>query len=125
MYELIVQSHFDAAHYLRDYPGKCAQVHGHSWDVEVVLQGEQLDNLGMLVDFGIVKAELNRICDQLDHKMINEHSYFQEHNPTAENLARFFHEQLTEWVKTRYSHIIVASVEVWESPRASIRYKAI
>lgn len=122
MYELVVQSHFDAAHSLREYPGKCAQIHGHTWQVEVVLYGTQLDDTGMLIDFFDVKTFLNRICEQLDHRLINDHEYFKTYNPTAENLSRFFYEELASWVKQTYPHVLIRSVQIWESPKTSVRY---
>ncbi|MTV48642.1 6-carboxytetrahydropterin synthase QueD [Heliobacillus mobilis] len=122
MYELIVQTHFDAAHFLREYPGKCAQVHGHTWQVEVTIVGRELDKLGMLVDFVDVKRALTAICEQLDHRMINEHPCFQQTNPTAENLSRFFCEELASWLQGNHPHLRVGAVRIWESPRASVRY---
>ncbi|MCW2277419.1 6-carboxytetrahydropterin synthase QueD [Heliophilum fasciatum] len=122
MYELIVQSHFDAAHFLRDYPGKCANVHGHTWQVELAVGGTQLDSLGILVDFYQLKTQLNKVCDSLDHRMINEQEPFLTQNPTAENLSRYFYESLTAWLKTAYPGNVVRYVRVWESPKASVRY---
>ncbi|MBM7865318.1 6-carboxytetrahydropterin synthase QueD [Heliobacterium gestii] len=124
MYELIVQTHFDAAHFLRDYPGDCARVHGHTWQVEVTLMGRELDDLGMLIDFKEVKKAVKAICDQLDHRMINEHDYFQHRNPTAENLSCYFFHELAGWLKANHPHVRVATVRIWESPRASICYRA-
>ncbi|MDD2422239.1 MAG: 6-carboxytetrahydropterin synthase QueD [Heliobacteriaceae bacterium] len=122
MYEVIVQSHFSAAHLLRGYPGKCARIHGHTWQVEVVLYGTALDQTGMLIDFFTVKQFLGQICDELDHGLINEHPYFTQYNPTAENIARYFYEKIAGWLVAQAPGIGVRSVQMWESPRASVRY---
>ncbi len=112
MYRVSVRYHFDAAHFLRSYPGKCSQLHGHRWVAEVMVKGEELDELGMLVDFGLIKTELNKALTELDHRLINEHAYFQSVNPTAENLARYLFEQL------RAASPGLERVSVYETPDA-------
>lgn len=118
MYELRVKSHFDAAHYIRDYTGKCSRQHGHRWIAEVCLRGAKLDDRNILVDFGEVKDAMNFIIEQhLDHYQLNES--LGEENLTAEYLARWLFGQLT----TRTGRgVEVVNVEVWESPECSVRY---
>src|SRR5512133_1515216 len=111
MYELTVKSHFDAAHALRDYPGECRKLHGHTWDVEVTVGGTQLDAIGIVYDFKALKADLNGVLADYDHEFINDVPPFDELTPTAENLARVIYERLAETVDPR---VRVVEVAVWE-----------
>jgi 6-pyruvoyltetrahydropterin/6-carboxytetrahydropterin synthase len=70
----------------------CLNMHGHNWRIRASLSGSQLDENGMLVDFSLVK----RILMEFDHSCLNEHPYFHTHNPTAEELARYFFNQLNQ-----------------------------
>ncbi len=88
MYELTVESAFEAAHRIENYPGKCAKLHGHNWIVEAIVEGTQLNELGILVDFKILKAALNKVLEEFDHQYLNELENFKTQNPTAENLAK-------------------------------------
>ena len=130
MYELSIKGHFDAAHYLRDYPGKCSQIHGHTWEIEVVVAGAELDGLGMLIDFSVLKRNLKEVLAQFDHRLINDLAGFGqgELNPTAENLAKFIYQQLQSGIETQTGSgkkIKVIRVRVWESPNASATYKEV
>ena len=121
MFEIEVSAAFEAAHFIRGYNGKCARLHGHNWRVEAIVRGEDLDKLGMLVDFKILKAELNKILDSFDHRFLNEIDTFTEENPTAENLARKIYKQLAT------SEIFSGStklhaVKVHESPNSCVTY---
>lgn len=121
MYELTVKSEFEAAHFIKNYPGKCARLHGHNWTVEALAQGLQLNELGILIDFKILKAELNKILDELDHQFLNELEIFKMQNPTAENLARVIFEKLAA------SEIFngaakLKAVKVYESPKSCVTY---
>ena len=119
MYELLVESEFAAAHRLRGYQGACENLHGHNWRVEVVLAGEQLDALGMLVDFRDVKKIVNATLDEFDHRYLNDLPAFQEMNPTTENLARLVYHDCGRRLP---AGVRVRSVTVWESPRCGARY---
>jgi len=111
MYRLTVIRHFDAAHYLENYDGKCANLHGHTWQVEVVLSGDALQN-GMLVDFTVVKRRLDALLP--DHTSLNDRYDF---NPTAENLAEYFYSNFH--IPTS---LILEAVTVWESDACSATY---
>ncbi len=87
MHRLTVRRRFSAAHHLRDYEGKCAQLHGHNYTVEVTVEGEKLDAAGMLMDFGKLKEICDGVCDRYDHAYLNELPEFAEANVTSENLA--------------------------------------
>jgi 6-pyruvoyltetrahydropterin/6-carboxytetrahydropterin synthase len=122
MYRLQVKGHFDAAHQLKDYPGKCKRLHGHRWDVELCLEGEYLDNLNMLVDFTDVKKWMKEVLDEvLDHNFINE--VLNVDNPTAEFLAYWLYQEFTKRVEGQHPTVLrVARVCVWESPECCVKY---
>jgi 6-pyruvoyltetrahydropterin/6-carboxytetrahydropterin synthase len=92
MFEVTVEQAFSAAHSLREYPGKCANVHGHNYKVEITVAGPALDKLGMLVEFETIKRALAPWIEKFDHGFLNELAPFDALNPTAENLAKFFHD---------------------------------
>ena len=122
MFQVVIRSHFDAAHFLRNYQGKCARLHGHRWDVEVCIEGQQLDELGMLVDFGQIKQGVNGILDRLDHELLNEIGEFAEKlNPTAENLAQFIYHEIKKTLGITPKRL--AWVKVYESGDAWAVYK--
>lgn len=110
-YQLMVAQTFDAAHRLIGYPGNCANTHGHTWKVEVIITGQQLDSLGILVDFRDIRRQLAEILEQFDHNMINEIAPFDETNPTAENLACYIYRQINK----QLAGCRVKQVKVWES----------
>lgn len=121
MYELTVKAEFEAAHFIKNYPGKCARLHGHNWIVEAVAKGTELNELGILIDFKILKAELNRVLDEFDHQYLNELEVFAEKNPTAENLAKIIFEKLSK------SEIFsgknkLAAIKVYETPKSCVIY---
>ncbi|MEG2557113.1 MAG: 6-carboxytetrahydropterin synthase QueD [Raoultibacter sp.] len=120
MYELMVKDHFDAAHALPGYDGPCQYLHGHTWDVEVIIAGAQLDEVGLLYDFKAIKTDLHTILDAYDHHYINEVPPFDTVNPTAEHLSRVLYERLAP---TLPEHITLKEVAVWESPIAKVTYR--
>ena len=120
MYELTVKGHFDAAHALRGYPGECRKLHGHTWDIEVTVAAEKLDEIGIVYDFKLLKQDLAVVLDSYDHEYLNDVAPFDELSPTAENLARVIYERLSETVDAR---VRVAEVVVWESPVAKLVYR--
>lgn len=122
MFELTTIVDFEAAHRLPDYPGKCCRLHGHNWKVEVTVTGENLDQLGMLIDFRELKQEVNRIIDTLDHYYLNEIDAFRTMNPTAENIAKYIYQELKSGLKASNS-VEVRAVKVWESPNSSALYR--
>jgi len=121
LYELTVRSAFEAAHFIGGYNGKCSRLHGHNWTVETVVRGEELDALGMLIDFKIIKAELNKVLEDFDHRFLNELETFAEENPTAENLARKIFRQLATNEIFSGSTKLYA-VKVFESPNSCVTY---
>jgi len=122
MYQLSVKGHFDAAHYLKGYPGICSRLHGHRWEYELIIQDKKLDDLGMLIDFAKIKAMMKETVEaEFDHTCINESKYFQNINPTAENLSKVIYDELNGTnATTKDFHVI--KVTIWESPECSATY---
>lgn len=120
MIELTIRDHFDAAHFLKNYQGKCARIHGHTWEVEVKVRGKELDQIGMLVDFSMLKKNLKEVVERLDHILINDLLPFQDTNPTAENISAYIGNELAGLFKSY--PVKLFSVTVWESPRAAATY---
>ena len=89
MFEVMVLGEFSSAHNLRGYKGKCEDLHGHNWKVELIAQNNALDATGMVVDFRELKAKLNNVLEELDHKYLNDIDYFKKVNPTSENIAKY------------------------------------
>src|SRR5215470_10714746 len=99
MYEVMVEEEFSAAHALRGYKGKCENMHGHNWKVEVYVRGERLDEIGMLVDFTQLKAVTRQVMKYLDHQNLNELKPFDEElNPSSEHIAGFILNRIAEEV---------------------------
>lgn len=121
MYEIEVSAAFEAAHFIDGYEGKCARLHGHNWEVVAVVHGEQLDKLGMLIDFKILKAELKKVLDEFDHRYLNELATFAKENPTAENLARKIFKRLATSDVFNGSTKLYA-VRVHETPGSCVTY---
>ena len=90
MFEISVDYTFAAGHALRNYKGKCENVHGHNYKVRVTLAGDKLNGDGLLMDFVELRAELKRLVEKLDHHFLNDIPPFDELNPSAENLASMF-----------------------------------
>jgi 6-pyruvoyltetrahydropterin/6-carboxytetrahydropterin synthase len=114
---------FSAAHALRDYEGPCARTHGHNYRIEVVVQGRDLDDRRLLIDFYDLKQMLRPLVDRLDHRDLNEVAPFTEINPTAEAIAAWFFEELKkEFERLGDSRIRLAEVHVWETPNSCASY---
>ncbi|WJW76229.1 6-carboxytetrahydropterin synthase QueD [Thiohalobacter sp. IOR34] len=119
-YTLRVLTEFAAAHTLRGYPGACARMHGHNWKVEVEVEARQLDEIGMGLDFKLIKRSANDIAGRLDHQYLNELPPFDATNPTAENIAAYFYRELAQILND--DRVRVRSVTLWETDRACVRY---
>lgn len=122
MFELSIAVDFEAAHCIRDYPGKCNRLHGHNWKVEVAVIGTQLDELGMLMDFHDLKAEVNNVLTQLDHYFLNDLEEFKIVNPTAENIAKYIYDKLKVRSVFIGPKVRLLNVKIWESPRSAVTY---
>jgi 6-pyruvoyltetrahydropterin/6-carboxytetrahydropterin synthase len=125
MFEITVEESFAAGHALRGYRGKCEKVHGHNYKVEVTLEGEQLDETGLLVDFVELKRWLRNVIERLDHRMLNEIPPFDRVNPTAENMARYFYEEISRALQESAGRdrVRVARVRIWETDTTTATYR--
>lgn len=121
MYFLTHSFDFEAAHFLRDYQGKCANMHGHTYKVEVSVKGEKLQANGILVDFSFIKKMVNEIVvSNFDHRVLNE---VMDENPTAENLARLIYDSVQLQFTLNGFEVSVDYVRVWETSNNSAIYK--
>jgi 6-pyruvoyltetrahydropterin/6-carboxytetrahydropterin synthase len=120
VYHLMVDSHFAAAHHLAGYPGKCANVHGHTWGVSATVRADELDEIGMCIDFKKIARSLDEIVDEFDHHALNELPEFGDMNPTAENISRVVFEKLS--VKINSPQVKLVSITVSESDRYRVTY---
>ena len=119
MYELEITKHFSGAHSLTGYPGDCRKLHGHNWQVTVYLQATELDEIGIALDFKILKKELNEVIDRFDHAYLNELPEFAQCNPTSENLARIIYHELSKRLNDERIKVTRISVEESAGSRAS------
>lgn len=120
MYEVTIRKTFSAAHILKEIGGKCEDLHGHNFIVEVTVKGEALNEEDLLIDFRDLKRWTNEIQETLDHKYLNEIEVFKGMNPSSERIARYIHDRLADKVKTMGLNI--ARVTVWESENARVTY---
>jgi 6-pyruvoyltetrahydropterin/6-carboxytetrahydropterin synthase len=122
MYELKVISKFAAAHQLKMVTRKCENLHGHNWKVEVFVSGKELNNSGVLMDFGEIKKHLGVIMETLDHQFLNEIDFFKDSNPSSEVIAKYIADGLQSRISS--SIVKVSRVSVWESDDACATYYA-
>ena len=120
MYEISVESHFDAAHFLRGYQGKCEAMHGHRYRVVVKVRASQLDDIGLAYDFTELKRHLKVILSRFDHTCLNDLKPFDSINPSAENIAATIYDELKK--KLAAEPITLTCVEAWESPTTGVAY---
>ena len=122
MYEVKVEKSFSAAHHLLNYDGVCENQHGHNWKVEVYVKGETLDKSNILVDFKVLKKELDEVLNYLDHKDINTLKEFENQSPSSEFMAKFIYEKMSDCIKGFSSGARVSKVAVWETPTSCATY---
>ncbi|MFA5101090.1 MAG: 6-carboxytetrahydropterin synthase QueD [Candidatus Omnitrophota bacterium] len=117
MYSIKVEAGFSSAHNLREYKGKCEDLHGHNWMVEAVVRSEKLDSIGMVRDFKDFKMHLNALLEDLDHKYLNDLEPFKKINPTSENIARYIYERLKKQIPD------LSLITVWENNTSAATYE--
>jgi 6-pyruvoyltetrahydropterin/6-carboxytetrahydropterin synthase len=123
MFEVTVEDSFAAGHYLRNYKGKCENPHGHNYKVRVTLQGRELDQAGLLLDFKDLKTVMRPTIDRLDHQMMNDIEPFKTLNPSAENLAKYFFDETNSRLKSATSgRVSVKVVTIWETDTTTATY---
>lgn len=130
MYEVRVTADFAAAHFLRDYNGKCENLHGHNYKVYAHVRGELLNEGGMLLDFTKLKGALRKVIGQLDHTNLNDLEYFNQ-NPSAERIATYIYENIVELLKQEGEDIschegkknaYLWAIDVFETDTSRARY---
>jgi len=122
MFQVSVEETFSSGHALRGYKGKCENPHGHNYRVQVTLEGPQLDNIGLLVDFAQLKQVIRGIIARLDHQFLNDLEPFTTVNPSAENMAKYFYDELTGQLKGLPPGARVTDIVIWETDTASAKY---
>ena len=128
MYEVTVEQSFAAGHSLREYKGKCENVHGHNYRVRVTVEGERLNRIGLLVDFVDLKRAVRKVVDRLDHQFINDLEPFTTVNPSAENIARYFYEEVSTALHLNGNSfnehpVRVSQVKIWETDTSIAVYR--
>jgi 6-pyruvoyltetrahydropterin/6-carboxytetrahydropterin synthase len=119
MFEVSVEEVFPAGHALRNYHGKCENVHGHNYRVRVTVQGPDVDENGLLIDFAEVKRLVRAVKDRLDHQFLNDLPPFDAINPSAENIAKYFYDEISGRLSTGTLH----EVKLWETDVACATYR--
>jgi 6-pyruvoyltetrahydropterin/6-carboxytetrahydropterin synthase len=120
MYEISVQSHFSGAHRLRYVHGKCEELHGHNWKVEVSVISNRVGKDGMVIDFSILKQKVDRVLKPLDHTYLNDLSYFSGAEPSSENIAKYIFDRIKTELKGH--SVTLKRVTAWESETSSATY---
>jgi len=120
MYQVSIEQHFDAAHFLRGYRGKCEALHGHRFRVVVRVEASKVDDIGLAYDFVELKRQLGDILSRFDHTCLNEVPPFDKVNPSSENIASAIYNELQP--KLAGAPVSLACVEVWESPQSGVAY---
>ncbi len=120
MFEISIRDHFDSAHFLRGYQGRCENLHGHRYNITVYVRSEQLNAIGLAYDFTELKEHLKRILTRYDHVCLNEIQPFTEINPSAEHIALTLYQELKPCVEG--SGVTLHRVDVWESPESCATY---
>ena len=120
MYEISVERHFDAAHALRGYKGKCEALHGHRFQVVAKVKASGLDDIGLAYDFTELKQHVDDIIARFDHTCLNDVPPFDEINPSSENIAATIYDELQR--KLGAAPPAISRIEVWESPQTSVAY---
>ena len=120
MYKISIEQHFDAAHFLRGYRGKCEALHGHRFRVVVKVKSTVVNDIGIAYDFVELKQQLAAVLARFDHVCLNDISPFDEINPSSENIAATIYKELQS--KLAEASVTLSSVEVWESPNSGVSY---
>ena len=120
MYEVTILNTFSAAHLLSEIGGKCEELHGHNFKVEVTVVASELNSEGIAIDFRLVKKWLKDILDEMDHQHLNDLPFFKGKNPSSENIARFIYNALLPPAKAQ--NVKVLRVKVWESENAAVTF---
>ena len=119
-YTLKVTTDFAASHSLEGYPGNCSRLHGHNWRIDVEADATSLDDLGMGIDFKILKDAARSVANTLDHCHLNDVPPFDTLNPTAENIAAYVFQEISQIIND--DRVRICAITLWETDRACVRY---
>ena len=122
MFEVTIEQTFAAGHALRNYRGKCENVHGHNYRCQVTVEGCELDQIGLLVDFVTLKKALQTVIDRLDHQWLNDFPPFDVLNPSAENIAKYIYDEVNKGLEGD-GGVKLACVRLWETDTSSATYR--
>lgn len=122
MYEIFVEETFAAGHALRGYHGKCENPHGHNYRLRITLQGPELDSTGLLYDFVQLKQVIHTVMEGVDHKFLNDQPPFDVVNPSAENIAKYFYEELSRQISRSPNGASITRVDIWETDTSRASY---
>ena len=120
MFVLKIVTDFASAHSLRNYPGDCSRLHGHNWQVEVSVCTQVIDDNGIAIDFREIKKQTKLVIKRVDHQYLNEIEPFDVLNPTAENIAKYFFDEVG--LLFNNENVKVKDVVIWETPRSAVTY---
>ena len=123
MFQVSVEETFSSGHALRGYKGKCENPHGHNYRVQVTLEGPQLDGIGLLVDFTHLKDVMRGVIKRLDHQFLNDLEPFKTVNPSAENMAKYFYDEINGQLKNLPAGARMTDVVIWETDTAMAKYQ--
>ena len=124
MFEVTIEQTFAAGHALRNYRGKCENVHGHNYRCQVTVEGHELDQIGLLIDFVALKKALQTVIDRLDHQWLNDFPPFDVLNPSAENIAKYIYEEVNKGLNMDGA-VKLTSVRLWETDTSSAIYRVL
>ena len=122
MFEIFVEETFAAGHALRGYRGKCENPHGHNYRLRITLRGPQLDSTGLLCDFVHLKQVMHGVIEGVDHKFLNDQAPFDTVNPSAENIAKYFYDEIAKQMRTDGNGAVIWRVDVWETDTTRASY---
>jgi 6-pyruvoyltetrahydropterin/6-carboxytetrahydropterin synthase len=122
MFEVTIEQTFAAGHALRNYHGKCENVHGHNYRCQLTVEGSQLDDAGLLMDFVLLKKALQSVIDRLDHQWLNDFPPFDELNPSAENIAKYIYDEVQKGIRAG-TDVRLGCVKLWETDTSSATYR--
>ncbi|MGE5574851.1 MAG: 6-carboxytetrahydropterin synthase QueD [Ignavibacteria bacterium] len=117
MYRLRTEAEFSAAHKIDGYKGKCAQLHGHTYKIEVFVVAKELSSISVSFDVRVLKEMLRKITDRLDHSFLNDLEELG--NPTMENISKYVFQEMKQNLS---KEIVLEKVRVWETPKSWCEY---
>ncbi len=121
MFELLIEDKFSSAHSLKNYKGNCENLHGHNWKVQVTVQGDKLNDIGLLMDFRDLKNMLKEVLQELDHTFLNDIQYFKENNTSSEYISKYIYSKLKEKL-SNFPSVKLKKVTSWETFNSAASY---